>query len=395
MVTSQNDADTGAEIVEVDDDSLDRSVSPVPRPRKTVADNADRSFVIDLDAVRESLGAKWPNVEVRAMQIAEASLQSQLKPCDRLWRNGDGNFEIAFGDRDAVAGAQAAGGLTAMVHAKLVGEQAFHGADGHDSTPTVKERSEPLETREAMSRLLSRSSKRAEFIKSETSRILKELCDNGRISFAPVIGVGSRRSANLRLASFDRAWSTAIDYLLQLNGDDASIRFELDLVLLGHVAHHLMEKAASLRDSIAVPVHYGTICEPPLATRFLDFCQEIPSDIRDRISLNISGIGGDDMLSPWAEAVLACHSRLRMIRIEEPRLQVDLAAERIGIVSIRFEDIQADLWSDQEYLRQFIKEIHDAECRLLMSDIPHEFLALAREIRPDFLSPRNESIPRF
>ncbi|MEO1016740.1 MAG: hypothetical protein AAFY56_03495 [Pseudomonadota bacterium] len=405
LMNQANEKEIVCKVVEVDDDWLEdddpsneiaepTTPNVVPTNAETRAANPVAQ-TINLDSIRHAMGDKWPSAEARAMKIAQVTLQAQLSPSDRLLRTKDNNFEIIFGQLSPEVAAQRAHGLTNLVNSKLAGDRVLADPIAATSADIEGQASSGKPSDDLTKRLQSTVNKRAEFVQAETERTLQELRDQAKVVLAPVLANGNRRSVNLRLVSFDRPWASKVEYLRSLHGDAETIQFEVDLTLYGVAANQLMQSVDPTPSRFSVPVNYSTIFEPPLANKFLEFCRNIPDDLREKIILNVSGIDGDDMLSPWAESSLECHSRLRMIQIRDLNLPLDLASERIGIVNMEFSDIEGQLWSERNHIRELVREVQAANCRFLISEIPNEFLTVARDVKPDLLSLRGDHLARF
>ena len=85
---------------------------------------AGRVHLINVDAVRQRLGARWPRLEERIHQIIRTELQARLSPQDLFGRVGNDSYVIFFGNASEAEASLKMGLLSEQILKMLLGDEA-------------------------------------------------------------------------------------------------------------------------------------------------------------------------------------------------------------------------------------------------------------------------------
>lgn len=342
---------------------------------------------VGLNNIKSGLGDRWEALADRVVEIAEHCITKRLTAHDTYFRSQNNGFIICFAElsgEEAMFKARAIeGDITQMLlgqneNDKL--EQFDLNAEQWDELANLSVRSLEIEVSPAEAagealcdKLLAKLNSAANQLREDTESMLNSLAQNVKIRPRPALKL-SGESTRSSLLGWD-AMSKAKSMQLQaLSGNDAKILAKLDRISLLSAATFLSEQRDFSVPILWIGVDLGTLSTKQLLSGYLDVCNELSNDFREKIAFNVhiprSQVyhGGTLDKCNFLRSFCVAQS----IQIQEPIL-AGLAWETAGLSMIVMDhkDFLLCTRTHAASLKSLSNKLRNQRVKLLVDEVPH------------------------
>lgn len=281
-------------IVHRDDLRRFRIVTVLKQPHApiTTLRVAGKVKLIGLDAVKEALGPRWPDVAARAMASAEHVVQRRCGPHDTYSRTADAGFLICFADASEEEAAFRAAALAREIRNRLIGEgESDAVATVSAIAATVEVPNLPGQSPDILAALISeRLNSRLAEIEAKAREALRLAAQTARCQLEPVRSLRTREV----VAHFARL-PPQLERRILAAYSSLSLserqNFDFDRLVLGTAAElAIAELAAGDSQLILVNVDFEVFLDRRRTDRYVAACQQLDDRLRQRLLLVLFGM---------------------------------------------------------------------------------------------------------
>lgn len=342
------------------------------------AEVSSRVYLIDLDAIRQRMGEKWPQVAGKAQAITLQSIERHLTPTDMASPYGDGTFLLVFSrlsQREAElkclliareAGRRLVGSDEAadMVKVRSVvveddGSMAFVDADLDASTAALRREvgAAAIRSLKALPRLLTDGLGHWD----ELQFIYRPLLSLRGMVVSTFICVPIRALDHGAYASGYR--------VLTDPGDECQIA-DLDTVVLAKVVADLTATGnRDVRALLSLPVHFQTLAVPRFRDVYLDLCRRHLTTFDTRVIFELVELPEGIVQSRLHNLVATLRPYSRAVIARLPLGQNSLASFRLAGLHAVGADIYYSRDPEPSLMRSMDQFVEKAEKQSLKTYI--------------------------
>ncbi len=365
---------------------------------------ASRLQIIGLQALKAELGDRWELVDEQISSLAGSTIAKHLDAGDSFTRNQDGDFIICFDGLSEQQARSKAQTISQDIRERILrycdeGELADYELDpailaglANVRTETyavqvsAEENAGSLDISAVISSKIDEAVARA---RAKAKTMLAEIQNSSRNQLREAHQRRGKGSS-LMIHDFDPDTRQWIAQLKNATNDAAETAYELDCLSLGSAAQYIYNLGAAKVPLIAVDIHFSTLADKALFSKFESVCQSYDEQATQSLVLKITGLPQNIRSRELALAAKALgpYSRLQMIQLKSLDLaNLDLHEAAIRLVAIDYADVLDSYVRDKAKCKKFVKMIQKGGARLIVDRIStQECGFLFSDLGVDFIS---------
>ncbi len=347
-----------------------RQPAPAGAALPDAAQCAGKLRLIGLDAVRESLGDRWPALAERAMQTAESVLRRRLDAHELFARTADHGFIIRFASGTEAEISFRASTIANEIRMKLIGQGDEASAAVSAITATLPHQADdPRDPAALMDVLDRRLTALRGKIEQQAQEILHDAADFAVCVIETVIAPDSGRVLPLRYASLPEALDHQLSAAIAVLPDAALGTLDPAALMLTLAAERAAEAPLSGPPTLLLtPIPFELFLNRRRSERFLGLCRGLEPAIRQRLAFMIGGVPHGVAQSRVGTVIRLIKPFCAFVGIELDDFRAppfDLAEQPITVVALPARALTAPGAADGDALARFVALLRRNRIRLL------------------------------
>jgi GGDEF domain-containing protein len=279
---------------------------------------AGKLQLVGLDAVRERLGDRWPEMAERTFALAERVIQKYLQPGDIVRRSTDDGFLVFFGRLSESEAQFKARAIGDEIREKLIGdlpEMASAQVAAFAGSVAINEAE--AESEETIVEALGRRLEEERKLREQTSRDqAKAALKTAKAVFVPV-QTEHRQSAPILAASAPKALRDSVETLRSLGHTPFSL--ETEVFLLANAGERILaELGKPTSDLIVVPVRVETLSQPRDLEAWLNVARTLGDAGRRQVIAEVTEVPRDIAAARMRDITMRLSTLFRTVAFELP-----------------------------------------------------------------------------
>lgn len=345
---------------------------------------AGKLQLVGLEAVRESLGEKWPAMAERAMVLAERTIQKHLRPGDIFRRSADEGFLVLFSHLSPTEAQFKANAIATEILEKLTGEipeLSEARVSSIASSVIVKEEEAKSEETiiEAIERRLQAARDLLELTSKETlTRGLK----SGKALAAPVI-TDQNAATPITLMRMPAKLREAADILRSLG--QIGYDLETETFLLANAAERVLAGLTrSANELIVTPVSLATLSHARTLEAWLHVARTLGATSKHQLVVEVQGISLGVPQTRLTDLVMRIASLFKSVAFEIPAIDPTFVGSlpvAVKLTTFQFDRIPwTSVGQPAPAFCKLVRALDVRQRRLIVKDVtsPTKQAALAK-----------------
>lgn len=365
---------------------------------------AGRVQMVGLQSIKQELGDRWHKLADRVLASAEATIKQHLQTADLCTRGKNDDFVVCFAtlsEEEAWFKAQV---IEKEIRDKLLGDKGIGEfvksmgqaiqperlAEVNSEVAAIETSAEEVSGASDLSELISKKLSAATArIKANAQMMMQDIYSSCTLNLRQV-HTRDRAVARFKIEDLDPFTRSKQAQLKRLSGADPKVVADLDMLVLGKVAEHAYERAHMETSPILVEVFFSTIFNKGSFAKYVGLCNQVDEIARKQFIFKIRNLPKDGYSGMFAEplGILRSLGRLLALQLSEPDTgNLDLAALRIPLFVIGYEDFQAFIGGSRGKTKVLIDRIHATGGKVIVDDVPKSDVTVAlKQFAFDFFS---------
>ncbi len=339
---------------------------------------------LGINKLKSKLGNQWKKLSKKFYDMVEDCIRKDLSPKDTFTRINN-EFLISYDGLSKEETLLKVQSIEKDISSNLLEENTKHSFDefnldaiqwleiketnseAHDIKVTDKD----IQGKNLESKLLAKMHKARKKMLDNSSDILDRAFENCKVQLRPVMNVKDTET-NISVMEFDIDTVSCLEQLISQPANKIKNIAKIDRMNLILASKYIYTKHNVLDSTISITVNYETIDNPEYLSKYLEICNSLSEDIRQKISFTLKvshSQMGNYILDKFS--VLSPFCNYRALYIEDTDISnLDLRFSGISTVVINYDNLLVSLKTNINAMKDLSKHVHRFNGSIFIDQIP-------------------------